>query len=621
MEYRFQKKEAMTSSETGKNIIKKEIPLIAKLPGVYKMLGEKNEVLYVGKAKNLPNRLKSYVSEKNHIIRTERMLAKTKKLEITTTSNESEALLLEANLIKKHKPRFNILLRDDKSFPFIFIGNKDNWPQIKKHRGKKNKEGFFFGPFASAGSANWTIKMIQKIFQLRICDDTVFKNRERPCILYQIKRCSGPCVNFIDKEDYKKSVDDAIDFVSGKSRKIQKSLSQQMEIASDELDFEKAALLRDRIKSLNIIQSSQRVNEANLVEADVIAGYKESGKTCIQVFFYRSKQNWGNQAFFPKHDPDENLSNIINSFISQFYENKSVPGNIILSEEIKEKLLIEKTLSKKENKQVNITVAKKGSKLKVINQAIKNAKDSLNRKLYESQNNKELFENISQKFSLNSNINLVEVYDNSHIQGTDSIGALITFGEEGFVKKRYRKFNIKIKSNVQDDYGMMREVINRRFKRVLQEKENYLTLPDLILIDGGKGQYSVVRETMNELGLHEIPVIAIAKGKFRNSGDETFFHNGKNFKFEKNDPTLFFLQRMRDEAHRFAISAHRAKRKKGLKKSLLDQIEGIGSIRKRALLNHFGSARAVESASLDEIKSVDGVEDKVAKKIYNFFHE
>ena len=621
MEYRFQKKEAMTSSETGKNIIKKEIPLIAKLPGVYKMLGEKNEVLYVGKAKNLPNRLKSYVSEKNHIIRTERMLAKTKKLEITTTSNESEALLLEANLIKKHKPRFNILLRDDKSFPFIFISNKDNWPQIKKHRGKKNKEGFFFGPFASAGSANWTIKMIQKIFQLRICDDTVFKNRERPCILYQIKRCSGPCVNFIDKEDYKKSVDDAIDFVSGKSRKIQKSLSQQMEIASDELDFEKAALLRDRIKSLNIIQSSQRVNEANLVEADVIAGYKESGKTCIQVFFYRSKQNWGNQAFFPKHDPDENLSNIINSFISQFYENKSVPGNIILSEEIKEKLLIEKTLSKKENKQVNITVAKKGSKLKVINQAIKNAKDSLNRKLYESQNNKELFENISQKFSLNSNINLVEVYDNSHIQGTDSIGALIAFGEEGFVKKRYRKFNIKIKNNLQDDYGMMREVINRRFKRALQEKEHYLTLPDLILIDGGKGQYSVVRETMNELGLHEIPVIAIAKGKFRNSGNETFFHNGKNFKFEKNDPTLFFLQRMRDEAHRFAISAHRAKRKKGLKKSLLDQIEGIGSIRKRALLNHFGSARAVESASLDEIKSVDGVEDKVAKKIYNFFHE
>ena len=611
----------MTNSDTGKDIIKKEIPLIAKLPGVYKMLNEKNEVLYVGKAKNLPNRLKSYVSEKNHIIRTERMLSQTRKLEVTTTSNESEALLLEANLIKKYKPRFNILLRDDKSFPFIFISNKEKWPQIKKHRGKKDKEGFFFGPFASAGSANWTIKMIQKIFQLRICDDTVFKNRERPCILYQIKRCSGPCVNFIHENDYKKSVDDAIDFVSGKSRKIQKSLSAQMENASDELDFEKAAILRDRIKSLNIIQSSQRINEANLVEADVIAGYKESGKTCIQVFFYRSKQNWGNQAFFPKHDPDENLSNIINSFVTQFYENKSVPINIILSEDIKEKLLIEKTLSKKENKQISISLAKKGSKLKVINQALKNAKDSLNRKIYESQNNKDLFENISQKFDLESNINLVEVYDNSHIQGTDSIGALITFGEEGFIKKRYRKFNIKIKNNEQDDYGMMREVINRRFKRAIQEKDNYLTMPDLILIDGGKGQYSVVRETMNELGLHEIPVIAIAKGKLRNSGNETFFHNGKEFKFEKNDPTLFFLQRIRDEAHRFAISAHRAKRKKGLKKSLLDQISGIGSIRKRALLNHFGSARAVESASLDEIKSVEGVEEKVAKKIYNFFHE
>ena len=611
----------MTNSDTGKDIIKKEIPLIAKLPGVYKMLNEKNEVLYVGKAKNLPNRLKSYVSEKNQIIRTERMLSQTRKLEVTTTSNESEALLLEANLIKKYKPRFNILLRDDKSFPFIFISNKEKWPQIKKHRGKKDKEGFFFGPFASAGSANWTIKMIQKIFQLRICDDTVFKNRERPCILYQIKRCSGPCVNFIHENDYKKSVDDAIDFVSGKSRKIQKSLSTQMETASDELDFEKAAILRDRIKSLNIIQSSQRINEANLVEADVIAGYKESGKTCIQVFFYRSKQNWGNQAFFPKHDPDENLSNIINSFVTQFYENKSVPINIIISEDIKEKLINEKTLSKKENKQISISVAKKGSKLKVINQALKNAKDSLNRKIYESQNNKDLFENISQKFDLESNINLVEVYDNSHIQGTDSIGALITFGEEGFIKKRYRKFNIKIKNNEQDDYGMMREVINRRFKRAIQEKDNYLTMPDLILIDGGKGQYSVVRETMNELGLHEIPVIAIAKGKLRNSGNETFFHNGKEFKFEKNDPTLFFLQRIRDEAHRFAISAHRPKRKKGLKKSLLDQISGIGSIRKRALLNHFGSARAVESASLDEIKSVEGVEEKVAKKIYNFFHE
>jgi len=621
LEFKFQKEEVMISSDSGKEVLKKEIPLVPKLPGVYRMLNAKNEVLYVGKAKNLPNRLKSYVSEKNHIIRTERMLSQTTKLEITTTSNESEALLLEANLIKKYKPRFNILLRDDKSFPFIFIGNKDKWPQIKRHRGKKNREGFFFGPFASAGSANWTIKMIQKIFQLRVCDDTVFKNRERPCILYQIKRCSAPCVGYTKQDDYKKSVEDAIEFVSGKSRKIQKNLSVQMEKSSEDLDFEKAAILRDRIKSLNIIQSSQRINEANLVEADVIAGYKESGKTCIQVFFYRSKQNWGNQAFFPKHDPDENLKEILNSFVSQFYENKSVPSSIIISEEIKEKELIEKALTKKESKQINISVAKKGSKLNVVNQAIKNAKDSLNRKLYESQNNKELFEEVVKKFDLENNINLVEVYDNSHIQGTNSVGALITFGEEGFIKKRYRKFNIKIKENEQDDYGMMKEVLSRRFKRAVQEKDNYLTMPDLVLIDGGKGQYSIAREVMNELGLHDIPIIAIAKGKFRNSGNETFFHNGKEFKFEKNNPTLFFLQRIRDEAHRFAVSAHRAKRKKGISRSLLDQIEGIGSIRKRALLNHFGSARAVESASLDEIKSVEGVEDKVAKKIYNFFHE
>ena len=611
----------MISSDNGKEVIKKELPLIPKLPGVYRMLNSKNEILYVGKAKNLPNRLKSYVSEKNHIIRTERMLSQTKKIEITTTSNESEALLLEANLIKKYKPKFNILLRDDKSFPFIFIGNNEKWPQIKKHRGKKTKEGFFFGPFASAGSANWTIKMIQKIFHLRVCDDTVFKNRKRPCILYQIKRCSGPCVGYIKNDEYKQTVDDAIEFVSGKSRKIQKNLSKQMEKASEELNFEKATILRDRIKSLNIIQSSQRINEANLLEADVIAGYKESGKTCIQIFFYRSKQNWGNQAFFPKHDPDESLKEVLKSFIVQFYENKSIPKSIILNEEINEKVLIEKTLSKKENKQINISVAKKGSKLKVVNQAIKNAIDSLNRKLYESQNNKDLFDKVAQKFNLETNISLIEVYDNSHIQGTNSVGALISFGEDGFIKKRYRKFNIKIKKNEKDDYGMMKEVLNRRFKRAVQEKENYLSFPDLVLIDGGKGQYSTARETMNELGLHEIPVIAIAKGKFRNSGNETFFHNGKEFKFFKNDPTLFFLQRLRDESHRFAISAHRSKRKKAISKSLLDQIEGIGSMRKRALLNHFGSARAVESASLDEIKTVEGVEEKVAKKIYNFFHE
>ena len=611
----------MISPEIGKEVIKKELPLIPKLPGVYRMLNDKNEILYVGKAKNLPNRLKSYVSEKNHIIRTERMLSQTKKLEITTTSNESEALLLEANLIKKFKPKFNILLKDDKSFPYIFISDHE-FPRIERHRGAKNRKGKYYGPFASSLAVNMAIKTIQRIFLLRSCTDKQVEAGDKTCFNYFLKRCAGPCGGKIEKQDYAKLVEAADEFLSkGKSRKIQKTLSEQMEDASEELDFEKAAIMRDKIKSLNIIQSSLTISEANLTEADVIAGYKESGKTCIQVFFYRSKQNWGNQAFFPKHDPEESLSEIINSFVAQFYENKAVPSLIILNEEIKEKKLIEKTLSKKEGKQVNITTAKKGSKLKVINLAIKNAKNTLNRKLYESENNRNLLDQIGKKFKLENSISLIEVYDNSHIQGTNSVGALITYGEEGFIKKRYRKFNIKNEKFLQDDYGMIKEVLNRRFKRAIQEKDNYLTFPDLVLIDGGKGQYSSARETMNDLGLNEIPVIAIAKGKFRNSGNETFFHNGKEFKFAKNDPSLFFLQRIRDEAHRFAISAHRARRKKGISKSLLDQIEGIGSVRKRALLNHFGSARSVESASLDEIKSVEGVEEKVAKKIYNFFHE
>ena len=611
----------MLNPDAGKEVIKKELPLIPKLPGVYRMLNSKNEILYVGKAKNLPNRLKSYVSEKNHIIRTERMLSQTVRLEITTTANESEALLLEANLIKKHKPKFNILLKDDKSFPYIFI-SKHEFPRIERHRGAKSKQGKYYGPFASSLAVNSAIKTLQRIFLLRSCTDRQVEAGDKTCFNYFLKRCAGPCGGKINSEDYAKLVDAADEFLSkGRSRKIQQTLSDQMENASEELDFEKAAIIRDKIKSLNIIQSSLTIGDVNLTEADVIAGYKESGKTCIQVFFYRSKQNWGNQAFFPKHDPDEKLKNILNSFVSQFYENKAVPRSIILSEEIKEKKLIEKTLSKKENKQINISIAKKGSKLRVINLAIKNAKNSLDRNLYENQNNRELLNEIAKKFKIENTISLIEVYDNSHIQGTNSVGALITYGDEGFIKKRYRKFNIKNQNFKQDDYGMIREVLGRRFKRAIQEKGNFLSFPDLVLIDGGKGQYSSARETLNDLGLNEIPVVAIAKGKFRNSGNETFFHNGKDYKFNKNDPALFFLQRIRDEAHRFAISAHRAKRKKGISRSMLDQIDGIGAIRKRALLNHFGSAKAVESASLEEIKSVDGVEAKVAKRIYNFFHE
>jgi excinuclease ABC subunit C len=610
----------MFSFNKGKDLIRKKITLISKNPGVYRMLDKKNEILYVGKAKNLPSRLKNYISEKNLPIRTERMLSQTKNIEITTTSNESEALLLEANLIKKHKPKFNILLRDDKSFPYIFISKNEKWPQLIKHRGKKNREGHYFGPFASVGSANWTIKTLQKIFLLRVCDDSIFKKRQRPCILYQIKRCSAPCMGYIDPESYKKLVDNSIKFISGKTRNIQKDLSKQMEAASNELDYEKAAVLRDRIKALTQIQSSQNINATNLSEADVIAAYKGSGKSCVQIFFFRSKQNWGNQSFFPKHDPDEDLSKILSSFIMQFYENKNAPKLIIINKKINDQKLIEKTLELRENKPISIKIARKDNELKISTMAEKNAKEALTRKVYETESNRNLFEELSNKFSLKSNINLIEVYDNSHIQGSNSVGALITFGSEGFIKKRYRKFNIKSENIKNDDYSMLKEVLFRRFSKVIKDTENTLSLPDLVLIDGGKGQYSVARKTINELGLYDIPIIAIAKGKFRNSRNETFFFENKTFKFSRNDPILFFLQRLRDEAHRFAVSAHRDKRIKGMKKSLLDQIGGIGKIRKKTLLNHFGSARAVESASLDELKSIDGIKLSIAKKIHNFFH-
>jgi excinuclease ABC subunit C len=610
----------MFSFNKGKDLIRKKIILISKNPGVYRMLDNKNEILYVGKAKNLPSRLRNYISEKNLPIRTERMLSQTKNIEITTTSNESEALLLEANLIKKHKPKFNILLRDDKSFPYIFISKNEKWPQLIKHRGKKTREGHYFGPFASVGSTNWTIKTLQKIFLLRVCDDSIFKKRQRPCILYQIKRCSAPCMGYVDLKSYKKLVDNSIKFISGKTMNIQKDLSKQMDTASTKLDYEKAAVLRDRIKALTQIQSSQNINATNLSEADVIAAHKESGKSCVQIFFFRSKQNWGNQSFFPKHDPDENLPKILSSFIMQFYENKNAPKLIIINKEINDQKLIEKTLELKENKPISIKIARRGNELKISTMAEKNAKEALTRKVYETESNRNLFEELSNKFSLKSNINLIEVYDNSHIQGSNSVGALITFGSEGFIKKRYRKFNIKSENIKNDDYAMIKEVLFRRFSKVIKDTENALSLPDLVLIDGGKGQYSVARKTINELGLYDIPIIAIAKGKFRNTGNETFFFENRTFKFSRNDPILFFLQRLRDEAHRFAVSAHRDKRIKGMKKSLLDQIGGIGKIRKKTLLNHFGSARAVESAGLDELKSINGIELSIAIKIHNFFH-
>ena len=612
----------MRDLEFGKELIKKKIPLVSNSPGVYRMLDKKGQVLYVGKAKNLPNRLKSYALDKNQTIRTERMLALTNNLEIVTTGSEAEALLLEANLIKKFKPKFNVLLRDDKSYPYIFIEKDCDWPQLSKHRGKKNKNGYYFGPFASAGSANWTIKILQKVFLLRVCNDSVFKNRDRPCILYQIKRCSAPCVNHLSKNEYSKLVSDALLFLSGKSKNIQKKMSIEMEGYSKKMDYEKAAVLRDRIKALTQIQSSQSISSTNLDNADVISVAQEAGKTCVQVFFYRSKQNWGNQSYFPSHDKSHSEKEVLSSFVAQFYENKNVPNKILLNRKIKDLSLIKSALEKKEEKLISIKIPTKGNSLKLSKMAEKNAKEALTRKIFESETNNKLLNEVADKFKLNISPRIIEVYDNSHIQGSNSVGALISFGSEGFTKKQYRKFNIKNKElNDGDDYGMLKEVFERRFSKIIKNKKQAdVIIPDLVIIDGGKGQYSVGRKILDEYGFHDIPIIAIAKGKNRNKGDETFFHKNATIKLNKREPLLFFLQRLRDEAHRFAVSSHRMKRNKSLTKSLLDQINGIGRTRKRALLNYFGSARAVESASFDDLKKVEGIETSVAKKIHDFFH-
>jgi len=612
----------MRDLKFGKELIKKKLPLVSNSPGVYRMLDKKGQVLYVGKAKNLPNRLKSYTLDKNQTIRTERMLALTNNLEIVTTSSEAEALLLEANLIKKFKPKFNVLLKDDKSFPYIFIEKDCDWPQLSKHRGKKNKNGYYFGPFASAGSANWTIKILQKVFLLRVCNDSVFKNRDRPCILYQIKRCSAPCVSQLNKIEYSKLVSDAVLFLSGKSKSIQKKLSTEMEKSSKKMDYEKAAILRDRIKALTQIQSSQNISSTNLDDADVISISQEAGKSCVQVFFYRSRQNWGNQSYFPSHDKSHSAEEVLASFITQFYENKNVPSEILINKKIKDLNLIKIALEKKEKKFISIKISTKGNTLKLSKMAEKNAKETLTRKIFESETNNKLLNEVANKFKLNISPRTIEVYDNSHIQGSNSVGAFITFGSEGFVKKQYRKFNIKNKElRAGDDYGILKEVFERRFSKIIKsKKQEEIIIPDLVIIDGGKGQYSVGRKILDEYGFHEIPIIAIAKGKNRNKGDETFFHKNRALKLSKREPLLFFLQRLRDEAHRFAVSSHRIKRKKNLTKSLLDQINGIGRSRKRALLNYFGSAKAVESASFDDLKKVEGIEISVAKKIHDFFH-
>ncbi len=609
----------MKNLEQGKEIIRSKIQFLSNGPGVYKMLDDKNTIIYVGKAKNLPNRLNSYITSSHLPIRTERMISSTKNLEFTATQNEAEALLLEANLIKKNQPRYNILLKDDKSFPYIQLTKSHSFPQITKFRGKQNKNDIFFGPFASAGSASWTIKTLQKVFLLRVCDDSIFNNRKRPCILYQIKRCSAPCTNEINQKDYNKLVEDSVNFLNGKSALIQKKLSKEMEIESKKFNYEKAAMIRDRIKALTQIQSSQQINKNNFNNADLIVAFQKNYITCIEVFFYRSKQNWGNQAFFPKHDKDDNLDEIIYSFLTQFYENKIPPEEIVLSEKIQDLELIKTALEKKYNKKINIKTAKNNTENLAIKLAIKNAQLALEKKLLENENNDHFLSLINKEFNLGFNPNLIEIYDNSHIQGLNAVGSFVVFSKNGFVKKKYRKFNIsKTDINPGDDYGMLKEVISRRFSKIKPNHED--ELPDLIIIDGGKGHYNVARKILDELGHFNLNMIAIAKGKRRSQGDETFHYNNKKIKIN-NNVLLFFLQRLRDEAHRFAIFSHRINRKNSFSQSALDKIEGVGKKRKKLLLNHFGSARLIESASIEDIKKVHGISDLVANKVYNFFNK
>ncbi len=610
-------KSKMNSLEKGKEIFKNKSKFCSNSPGVYQVFDERNKIIYVGKAKNLPNRLSNYTSSSTQPIRTERMIASTIRIDTISTLNESEALLLEANLIKKNKPRYNVLLKDDKSFPYIQIRSSHNFPQITKFRGKHNDKDIYFGPFASIASANWTIKMLQKVFQLRVCDDNTFKGRSRPCILYQIKRCSGPCTNEISKKDYEDSVKECNNFLNGKSRDIQKRMSNQMEKESEKLNYEKAAILRDRIKSLTYIQSSQNIQKNNLKDADLIVSFRKENLTCVVIFFYRSKQNWGNQYFYPVHDYEDSNEHILKSFLMQFYENKEPPSEIVLNLYPENENLIKNALEKKYNKKISLKILPKNS---MVKNAIKNAEEQLQLKIISQEKNNNLLLSMGEKFNLNFTPSLIEVYDNSHNQGDSNIGALITFGKDGFIKNRYRKFNIKntkIKSN--DDYGMMSEIIGRRFSKVHSLSDD--NVPDLLLIDGGKGQYSTVRNKLNDLGFHDLKIIAISKGKERNKGNEKFITDDGVIQLEKNDPVLFLMQRIRDEAHRFAITTYRKKKNKKMFKSPLEEIDGIGARRKKALLSHFGSAKAIESAGLDDIKSVDGINDSSALKVYNFFHK
>lgn len=609
---------------TGYGVIQGYLRTLDSSPGVYRMLDAQARVLYVGKARNLRARVSNY-SRPGHSARIERMIAATASMMFLTTRTETEALLLEQNLIKQLKPKYNVLLRDDKSFPNILVARDHDFPQIKKHRGARKQKGTYFGPFASAGAVNRTLNQLQKAFLLRNCSDAMFSSRTRPCLLYQIKRCSGPCVGRISESDYAESVRDAERFLSGKSTRVQEELAEQMQQASDDMEFERAAALRDRIKALTQVQSTQGINPRGVAEADVVALHMESGQACVQVFFIRANQNWGNQDFYPRVGADIGPAEAMEAFLGQFYDNKEPPRQLILSDAVENADLMAAALSEKAGRKVEILVPQRGEKAELISGALRNAREALARRMSESATQAKLLRGVAEAFELEGPPQRIEVYDNSHIQGTNAVGGMIVAGPEGFMKNAYRKFNIRGDDLTPgDDFGMMKEVLNRRFSRLLKEDpdRDKGLWPDLLLIDGGAGQVSAVQEIMEEHGVEDIPMVGVAKGVDRDHGKEEFHRTGKRpFALRHNDPVLYFVQRLRDEAHRFAIGTHRAKRAKAVGATPLDEVPGVGASRKRALLAHFGSAKAVSRADLADLKAVDGISAALAEKIYDFFHD
>ncbi len=609
----------------GHEVIASYLRSLDSSPGVYRMLDADSRVLYVGKARNLRARVSNYARPTGHSPRIARMISMTASMMFLTTRTETEALLLEQNLIKQLKPKFNVLLRDDKSFPNILVTGDHAFPMIKKHRGAKKQKGDYYGPFASAGAVNRTLNQLQKVFLLRNCTDSMFDSRTRPCLLYQIKRCSGPCVGLISEEDYAQSVRDAERFLTGRSTDIQAKLATDMQAASEAMEFERAAALRDRIRAMTSVQSAQGINPRTVTEADIIALHLEQGQACVQVFFIRAGQNWGNRDFYPRVGADVDAAEALEAFLGQFYDQKEPARQIILSNAIENPDLMTEALTQKLGRKVELLVPQRGEKAELIDSALRNARESLARKMAESATQAKLLRGLAEAFDLPDPPGRIEVYDNSHIQGTNAVGAMIVAGPDGFMKNSYRRFNIRGEELTPgDDFGMMKEVLTRRFKRLLKEDpdRNEGHWPDLLLIDGGAGQVSAVAEIMAEHGVGDIPMVGVAKGVDRDAGKEEFYRPGQRpFALRHNDPVLYFVQRLRDEAHRFAIGTHRAKRAKAISANPLDDIPGVGPSRKRALLAHFGSAKAVARANLADLKAVEGVSEGLAQKVYDFFHE